>query len=248
MTFERVSRFTDFLVFVVDLDGNVVHLKSLEKPQSSKKATDTKLAAASDAVADGVAAVPEDGPSALDSDALLPADNAAAKITEEVSAKADFDDESTAVMDEDATKEVPKEEGPWPERFTVSLSPYLSEDAVARLKVMFLEGPEPPFISDGGWAGRQAKTGEANAEPNVQGPSADSEVPAPADAVPEGSGKRGKDKGTRGGRGGRSGRGGRGGGRGGRQSGREDRRKVLSDVGIIVLIASIISLRLTFHA
>ncbi|KAG1755584.1 tRNA pseudouridine synthase D [Suillus lakei] len=144
------QRFTDFLVFEVNQDHQVIHLKSLDMPESSSK-----------------------------------------------KGKADT---------------------PWNDRFTDKLTPYLSEASINQLKMMFLEGREPPRLTDSGWGGRVTKTTE------------DEEVDV---SQSEDTGKRGKNRGGRGGRGDRGDRGGRGGrgrGRGGRQGGeREDNRKVLSE-------------------
>lgn len=105
---------------------------------------------------------------------------------------------------------------PWPDSFTTRLSPFLSTEKIEEVKKMFLEGPEPPFVSDTGWSGRQAAkttegggSGSINVEENVE--------TRKENGGRRGSSKRGRDRG---------GRGGRGGGR----SVREDRRKVTSEV------------------
>jgi len=114
----------------------------------------------------------------------------------------------------------------WPDHFNTVLTPFLSDEAIAQVKKMFLEGPEPPRVSDSGWGSRQPRTSED--VDAVEGAEA-SNVPEPSQGVPEKEqkGQRGKE---RGGKGGRGSRGGRGGGRGGRAGGREDSRKVLSNV------------------
>ncbi|KAJ6628742.1 pseudouridine synthase [Mycena sp. CBHHK59/15] len=154
------QRFTDFLVYEIDQDGNVVHLKSVEKPETPK----------SDAT-DVAAPVDED------------------------------EDPEKSTTDKGKSKASAE---PWPEHFNTRFSEYLSEDAILKLKEMFLEGPEPPRVADSGWGSRPALGSTPSAPPE---PEAD---------------KRGKDRGGRGGRGGRS-------GRGGRAGGREDHRKVLSE-------------------
>ncbi|KAG6378689.1 hypothetical protein JVT61DRAFT_12960 [Boletus reticuloceps] len=40
----------------------------------------------------------------------------------------------------------------WDETFESSLSPFLSEASIVELKKMYLEGPEPPRVSDSGWS------------------------------------------------------------------------------------------------
>jgi tRNA pseudouridine13 synthase len=206
-------RFTDFLVYEVDLDSQVVHIKSLAMPELQKKNKPLEPSNSGSS-----------GPSR---------EGIAGNHTIQGVDRVDAENEGT--MDDPVQAEpakvgplVPRaaegkaKEEPWPERFTSTLTEFLSEDAVIQLKNMFLEGPEPPLVSDKGWSGRLVKPAgddevDANATPN------------PPDAAPDapekiGRGKRGRD------RGGRGGRGGRGSGRGGRAGGREDNRKVSSDV------------------
>ena len=103
---------------------------------------------------------------------------------------------------------------PWPDRFSATLAPFLSEGAISQVKQLYLEGPEPPRVSDNGWGSRPARPeGTADIIPEP-----DQEEPAKIE--------RGK-RGSRGGRGGSSRRGKPGGRDGGA---REDNRKVFSDV------------------
>lgn len=81
---------------------------------------------------------------------------------------------------------------------------------------MWLEGPEPPRVSDNGWVGRRVKN-PAEAE------GVGSVTPAPEE-------EQENSKSSRGGRDGRGRRVGRGDGRKGRSAGREDNRKVLTEV------------------
>ncbi|KAI0959504.1 hypothetical protein AcW1_004311 [Taiwanofungus camphoratus] len=214
------QRFTDFLVFEVDLDSNVIHLKSLEKPESSPK-KDAKQGGDSLAEAASTPAVPTNENSA-----------AASKTTPIQLEEVAVPQEDTVIDlplvaaerggdDEIKVPETQNEVGPWPERFTATLAPFLSEETIGRLKDLFLEGPEPPFVSDSGWGGRQAKVGESE---EAESSSAVAEMPQEEPSKRE-KGKRGRDRGSRGGRGGRGGRG----ARGGRPGGREDHRKVLTD-------------------
>lgn len=110
-------------------------------------------------------------------------------------------------------REAPKAD-PWPEHFSTALGPFFSEDALAALKQMWLEGSEPPRISDNGWGGRTSK-------PQVEGDVHENASPTQHEERAESS------KDSRGGRGGRGRRGGRAGGKKGRA---EDNRKVLSKV------------------
>jgi tRNA pseudouridine13 synthase len=118
---------------------------------------------------------------------------------------------------------------PWPDSFTTRLSPFLSTERIEEVKKMFLEGPEPPFVSDAGWSGRQA------AKANESGGSGSINVEENVETRKESGGKRGNSKRGRD----RGGRGGRGGGK----SAREDRRKVSSEVR--ALLAHIITFTMT---
>lgn len=183
------SSFTDFLVNEVNLDGEVIHIESLEIPKSENK---TDPAGAGDGTQTST-------PTSTERKDCANMDQVAEDM------------ESEKV-------EMPKEE-PWPERFDEALKPHLSETLIGQLRVLFLEGSEPPFVSDSGWGSRQAKPEGSEAE----------EATKPEDgsrADESGRGGRGK----RGGRGRGRGRGGNdGSGRNGRQR-REDTRKVVSDV------------------
>ncbi|KAJ3789478.1 pseudouridine synthase [Lentinula aff. detonsa] len=180
------QRFTDFLVNEVDLDGNVIHLKSLGMPEPSKKYP-TEIPPSSDLANE------------VQSNEVVPADEV-----------------TTTTLD--TADSVKKSNEPWPESFNAELASYLSETAIAQLKEMFLQGPEPPRIPDSGWGGRTGKASGAE-EPS----SSTAEVP-PSELESNDRGKRGRGRGRdRGG-----GRGGRGGGRGGDPR-REDHRKVVSE-------------------
>ena len=120
-------------------------------------------------------------------------------------------------------EESPRQEDiaePWPDSFDTSLAPFLSESLIAQLKQMYLEGPEPPFVSDSGWAGRKTKISEGDeAGPSNEKVEEGTEVENTS--VAKGNrGKRGRGRGRRG----RGGEGGRGGPK------VEDTRKVVSEV------------------
>lgn len=192
-------------MFEVDQDSNVVHIKSLEKPQSSKKAPEE--AKVYDSVAEAET-------------------SAAAATTDPAPPEAPTSDSTEAASTENKGEEASKpieavQEEPWPESFNEKLTPFLTPLAMEELKKIYLEGPEPPLVSDSGWAGRAAKKdGEG---PSTEG--APAEEPKVEEPKPRGArerGGRGRDK--------RGGRGGRGGGRGGNV--REDPRKVVSEVRV----------------
>ncbi|THG97146.1 hypothetical protein EW026_g4807 [Hermanssonia centrifuga] len=135
------QRFTDFLVFEVDLDSNVIHLKSLEKPESSPQkkpvVVETKIATEVDSsnsidfsstpdVEKTEKTQPSEGVTSVSKDSK----------TEEGTGK---------TTDVKPNEEISTESEPWPERFTTALKPFLSEDLIDRVKNLYLEGPEPPF-------------------------------------------------------------------------------------------------------
>jgi len=201
----RRIRFTDFLVFEVDLDSKVIHLKSLGKPEAPSK----------------------NGEEPATTTALLDEDVVMASTTETDAPPAEPPvDEQPSVEEKTAngtateSKAEPKApEEPWPERFNVSLSDFLDEDGILQVKSMFLEGPEPPRVTDSGWGGRKPTN-------SMEG---DAEVQESASLPESFSGRDSRGgRGKRGARGG--GRGGRGGGRGGGRV--EDNRRVTSKVNL----------------
>jgi tRNA pseudouridine13 synthase len=199
-----VPRFTDFLVYEVDQDSNVVHIKSLGMPAPPEKKAKNVGEPASEVKADA----PSGEPTAVkeeDTEAEL-----GTATSPEALDKAPGESSKQASSTE-----------PWPDSFTTRLSPFLSTERIEEVKKMFLEGPEPPFVSDTGWSGRQA------AKPKESGGSSSIDVEENVETRKEDRGKRGS---TRRGRD-RGGRGGRGGGR----SVREDRRKVTSEVRALLL-------------
>nr|VWO95201.1 Orotidine 5'-phosphate decarboxylase (EC (OMP decarboxylase) (OMPDCase) (OMPdecase) (Uridine 5'-monophosphate synthase) (UMP synthase) [Ganoderma boninense] len=179
------QRFTDFLVFEVDQDSQVIHLKTLAMPSSSKKGSDAAPAEPSASCEpiekdadesndpEASATAPEQTPEVVVADPPLhpaqPLESEKPKV-----------EEATLQDDE-----------PWPERFTESLKSYLSEGVISQVKDLYLEGPEPPFVSDSGWAGRQAKVagGSGDVPEMAQVPES-----APEETGSKGRGKRGRDR------------------------------------------------------
>ncbi|KAL0568857.1 multisubstrate pseudouridine synthase 7 [Marasmius crinis-equi] len=203
------QRFTDFLVYEVDLDSNVIHLKSLAKPESSKK----NVAEKSTEEQGEPSGTTQDNNNAGEPMQGIETTEAAGQKAQEDNKEPEAAPEETKA-EPTSVQEDPK--NPWPESFNEKLAPYLSESSIAQLKEMFLQGPEPPRVSDSGWGGRAPKVGEAAPEDAAPTP----EVQESSSSTSgRGRGGRGRDRGR--------GRGGRGGGRGG--SGREDHRKVLSE-------------------
>ena len=93
----------------------------------------------------------------------------------------------------------------WSEAFTAVLEKFLSPLVTDKLKQMYEEGPEPPFVSDSGWGARQTKQEESEV---TEGPSAETTSKR---GRGRGRGGRGRDKGTRAGK-------------------REDNRRVVTEV------------------
>ena len=175
-------RFTDFLVFEIDQNDRVVHLKSLETPEPSS---------APDALNDATqqeSSAPAPQPQTIPPTDLAPISGVSVDAPDPVI--------------------VAQEGHIWSEDFTVALEKFLSPLVMDRLKQMYEEGPEPPFVSDSGWGGRQAKQEETEVT---------DEPPA------EMTSGRGRGRG-------RGGRGGRGRDRGVRHGTREDNRKVVTEV------------------
>ncbi|KAI0307293.1 pseudouridine synthase [Multifurca ochricompacta] len=171
------QRFTDFLVYEVDQDNNVVHVKSLGIP-------------------------------------LPPARNAM-NVEKTLS---EFNTDLLETTREGATEKAPSSalKTPWPDFFTTRLAPFLCAEKIEDVKQMFLEGPDPPFVSDAGWAGRPAS--EVNSRTVSNSPVTEENVESrKEDESKKGGGKRGRGRGGRG-----------GGGRSGKPV-REDHRRVISD-------------------
>lgn len=205
-----VRRFTDFLVHEVDQDSNVVHIKSIGIPVPPEKKAKDVAEPASKVKADvssGEPSVKEEG-----TEAEFGTESSAAALDK---THGESSDQASSTK-------------PWPDSFTTRLAPFLSTEKIEEVKKLFLEGSEPPFVSDAGWSRRLA------AKANESGTSGSMDVKESVETKKEDEGKRG---GSRRGRD-RGGRGGRGG-----KSVREDRRKVTSEVR--ALPAHVITLQMT---
>ncbi|EIW82095.1 tRNA pseudouridine synthase D [Coniophora puteana RWD-64-598 SS2] len=195
------QRFTDFLVYEVDLDHEVVHLKSLAMPSSAKKvgAESEPAVATSDVKTEGTHSE------------VVPAN--ATKASEALTVQ-----EVLAEEDVKEKEDIPEDENPsWKATYAENLARFLSDESIGQLKQMYEEGPEPPRISDNGWVTRPAQVAD------VEGPARPVDAPAES-AEAEAPSSRGKRSGDRG-RGRGRGRGGRD-KRGGQT--REDPRKIVS--------------------
>jgi tRNA pseudouridine13 synthase len=186
-------RFTDFLVFEVDQDNRVIHLKSLNSPEQS-----------GDTIASQEHAIDDVRDSAT---ALIESTKHASSSKD----ASDLSHDNDSEMLDTGDNIQPEDGDPWPKHFTTTLSAYLSTQLIEGLKQMYLEGSDPPFVSDSGWEGCQARGQERNEAESV------------GEQVEEQStGRRGK---GRRGRGVRSNR-----GRGARNGRNVDTRKVVSEV------------------
>lgn len=53
----------------------------------------------------------------------------------------------------------------WSDHMDERLATFFTSDGLAALKALYLEGPQPPLVSDNGWAGRRAQIHAADKEP-----------------------------------------------------------------------------------
>ena len=204
----------------VNLDGQVVHIKSLDMPDSEKKAKSSRSIDAPPPSAATEVSVNDHDPPNINEGVVENYAEQAVNQSEAVNVDPiTSNDGAPSPISEESSK--PKGEPPahdrWPEHFTTSLTPFLSELAIDQVKTMYLEGPIPPRVSDSGWGGRPSKSTEETEKAD--------DASGNARVEKDGKGKRGRDRG----------------GRGGRRGGREDERKVLSDVRILYLPFSNIS-------
>jgi len=216
-------RFTDFLVNEVGLDGEVLRLKSIGKPVDPFE-------------------VPKDKSKGKEKQK---------QREEEIKPEAEIKPsapEPEAVKEEskeDVVEGIPETDEDLPEslRFaplplwtaatTRALRPTFSDESIAKLHALLVEGKEPPPKVDSGWGTRKARVevavGNEEAALNVNEEDA-ANASAPSTGGGSGGGRgQGRDRGR-----GRGGRGGRGGGRAGDNgqwsAATKDDREVLSQV------------------
>lgn len=190
------------MVNEVDLDHQVVHIKSLGLPESKKD-----KAASSVVTEESIDASTREATDIQVSDTNEQAGSSKIRQSDNtIVPNAGSEEHEGGVVDDEVT---------WDDTFESSLSPFLSESSIVQLKTMYLEGPEPPRVSDNGYASR------------VQKKSEDVDIPERhQDNELQSSDTRwGKDRNARGGRGRQRGRGNRS-----QANEREDHRKVLSEV------------------
>jgi tRNA pseudouridine13 synthase len=124
-----VPRFTDFLVFEVDLDGKSIHLKSIGKPASLGND-------------DGTVPVGLEQEGAMD---ILP-DSTPGK-------------DASAPPNDDHSSQKPNVLV-WQDYFAADLAPFLNPECIQQLKDLYLQGRNPPRVSDSGWAGCKARSSD----------------------------------------------------------------------------------------
>jgi tRNA pseudouridine13 synthase len=110
----------------VDLDGKVIHVKSIGKPASSGNDNDP-------------VSVPDE---------------------QEQESAMDISSAGKDVLTQPNDGESPKktEALVWQDQFATALAPFMDEERIQQVKDMYLQGRNPPRISDAGWAGRKARS------------------------------------------------------------------------------------------
>lgn len=198
--FTGFTSFTDFMVFEVDMQHQVVRLKSIVEPPQLSKVGDEDI--------------PPPRENVENKSSLL---NVTAAVEDQI---AKIPDEKGPCLEAN-TKSTETE--PWPLHFNDSLTPFLSVSALEELKLMFLQGSNPPFGKD---------RAESDPLDSSMGPVqnvTDAQQEKPVDTATlmekaqegDNSRKNGNDRRKRG----------RGGGT--RASGKKDNRKVISEVSLI---------------
>ncbi|AFR94528.1 tRNA pseudouridine13 synthase [Cryptococcus neoformans C23] len=204
------QRFTDFLVNEIGLDGEVLHLKDISKPQEPGSKEKDKEAAA----------VTEEEAANDQTDSAIET----APQTEESEATVDLPENLRFAAHPQ-----------WSTSTTLKLRPHFTDETIISLHQLVEQGKDAPPKGDSGWGGRKKDTGSASEEiAKGEEEKEEGEEAAFNDSTNKGRGQgrdrgrgRGKDRGR-----GRGGRGGRGGGRNA-DSGSwwltyEDEREVLS--------------------
>lgn len=208
-----MGRFTDFLVNEIGLDGKVLHLKDITKPQ-------------------------EPGSNEKDKEAATVTEeeiaNDQTKSTTEVASQSEEPEVAVDLPENLRFAAHPQ----WSTSTTLKLRPHFSDETIISLHQLVEQGKDAPPKGDSGWGGRKKDTesaSEENAEREEE-KKEEGEEAAFNDSASKGRGQgrdRGRGRGKERGRG-RGGRGGRGGGRNA-DSGSwwltyEDEREVLSQV------------------
>ena len=215
------QRFEDFMVYEVNTEGEIVHLKELALPedpfnQPKEKKTEEKPDVEEEAAND---LAPEASASTATSSAPAATSTSPATV------------DQTPTSTEDTADDLPAElrlapHAQWSHSTTRALQPHLSTASIIALHDLLLQGrtpprPPPERPSDGGWGGMKRRDhakeeeeamNEMNGEPQV--------------LLSGRERAQGRDRGR--GRGGM--RGGRGGMMGGHMERIKDEREVLSDV------------------
>ena len=185
-------RFTDFLVNEVSLDGTVLHLLDIKKPEEDASKKDKGKSRDSRA-----------------QQADLPSQHG---TTIEGAEPEHVEEREDGLLDELRFEP----HASWTSAKTFALRHHLSDAPIKALHDLFVDGRDPPPKQDQGWGQRKMHEpviGEEELAMNLDGAAVD-EVSAPSTQNNERGGGRGqgRDRGWGRGRGGRGGRGGKGGG------------------------------------
>jgi tRNA pseudouridine13 synthase len=187
----------------VDLDSQVVCVKSLAMPESVTKDKLKRKTISASGLSAGESMVVD-----------IPAHTESSTVSADPRSTQNKDLDATTSTNElampdaiyaEATTESLAAEGPWSDHYNDSLRPYLSEDAIAQLRKMVLEGPEPPVVDDPGQSDRPVQSTEVLDRDLVAPPTpspgnqalTERGQPASRSVADKGSGKRGHGKGRR---------------------------------------------------
>ena len=138
-----IYRFTDFLVYEVDQDSNVIHLKDIGMPSSQRKKTE-EVKAPEETSEDAPLGEPtstateEAKPTESESTPEAPAPVEAVVETSSLDSEAKPEEKTEDKPEPGASSKGKEKAEPWPESFDSSLKPFLSEDVIARVKNLFL--------------------------------------------------------------------------------------------------------------
>lgn len=218
-----MTRFTDFLVNEVGLDGEILRLKDIGKPTDPYDLPREKTKGKSKA---------ESKPDDKEHQEDKQTDAEAAEGAED--AKTEEVDNQDDLPESLRFDPLPK----WTSQTTRTLRPVFSDSTIIAIRALLVQGKNPPPKLDAGWGARKAKV-EADVVNEEEAMNVEDSSPSGITTIPESIMDAARGQGRDRGRGrGRGGRGGGRGGRGGAQGGEADQwwmvtvddREVLSQV------------------
>lgn len=209
-----LSRFSDFMVYEVGLDGEILHLKDINPPIDTLKDAKAEASTAETKKEEPVEPATETKEVREDDQTIEQTDDVeeADPVADEEQPEPEAEPAADNLDLPEPLRFAPAPE--WPTETTRELLKLLKEDTIVKLHDLFLEGRTPPKGAAPPSSTLTAEEEAMSGEPSSRGQGRD-----------RGRG-RGRDRRDRGGRGARGGRGG-GGSYGERV---EDPREVLSDV------------------